>query len=107
LIAQNCERVIARIIQALTKWLMDKNSNLEELYLNECKLKANLNDFISELGTFENLHLLDISGNEMGEFGVNLLSKSLQVNRSLETLIFDKSNVSIQAYAHILDSLKR
>ena len=99
--------MIARIIQALTKWLTDKNSNLEELYLNECKLKSNLNDFVSELGTFENLLLLDISGNEVGEFGINLLSKSLQVNRTLETLIFDKSNVSIQAYSHILDSLKR
>jgi hypothetical protein len=70
-------------------------------------LKAALNDLISELGEFKHLKTLDISGNEIADFGFHLLSKSLQVNRSLETILFDKSNVSIVGYNHILDSIKR
>ena len=96
-----------RIIQTLTKWLISKDSALENLYLVDCKLKTVLNDLISELGEFKKLRLLDISGNEIGDFGFHLLSKSLQVNRSLETLFFDRSGVSLNAYSNILDALKR
>lgn len=86
---------------------MSKTTTLEHLWLVDCKLKSSLNDLISELGEFSRLRLLDITGNEIGDFGLNLLSKSLQVNRSLETLIFDRSNASLTAYAHIIDSMKR
>jgi hypothetical protein len=86
---------------------VSKDSTLQSLYLVDCRLKATLNDLISELGEFKKLKFLDISANEIGDFGFHLLSKSLQVNRSLETLIFDKSSVSISAYVHILDALKR
>lgn len=101
------KRLILRVIHSLTKWLMDRTSTLEYLWLMDCKLKSSLNDLISELGEFNRLRLLDISGNDIGDFGVNLLSKSLQVNRSLETLIFDRSNVTFSAYSHISESLKR
>jgi hypothetical protein len=97
-----------RIVQALTKWLMTKQSSLQQLWLCDCKLKSNLNDLIGEMGAFSNLLHFDISGNDIGDFGVNLLSKSLQVNRSLSYLAFDRSNAtSIQSYQHILDSLQR
>ncbi len=77
------------------------------MWLIDCKLKSNLNDLISELGICSQLRLLDITGNEIGDFGVNLLSKSIQVNRSLQTLIFDRSNITIQALNHIMDALER
>lgn len=86
---------------------MSRDSTLEYLWLIDCKLKSSLNDLITELGTFNRLRVLDITGNEIGDFGMNLLSKSLQVNRSLESLVFDKSNVSLLAYTHICESLKR
>ncbi len=73
----------------------------------DCKLKSSLNDFISEIGGFTQLRLLDITGNDIGDFGFNLLSKSLQVNRSSQTLIFDRSNVSLFGFNHIIDALKR
>lgn len=86
---------------------MSRSTTLEQLWLVDCKLKSSLNDLISELGEFSRLRLLDISGNEIGDFGLNLLSKSLQVNRSLETLVFDRSNATLAAYSHIIDSMKR
>lgn len=86
---------------------MSRSTTLEQLWLVDCKLKSSLNDLISELGEFSRLRLLDISGNEIGDFGLNLLSKSLQVNRSLETLVFDRSNATLTAYSHIIDSMKR
>lgn len=86
---------------------MSQTYGLEQLWLIDCRLKSSLNDLISEMGEFKKLRLLDISGNDLGDFGINLLSKSLQVNRSLETLIFDRSNISIASYQRIQDSLKR
>ena len=60
-------------MQSLTKWATSKNTNLQNLWLVDCKLRSNLNDFISEIGGFTQLRLLDISGNEIGDFGINLL----------------------------------
>ena len=99
-----------KIIQALTKWASsatNSKSKLQQLWLADCKLKSNLNDFISELGMFDKLTHLDISGNEIGDFGFNLLSKSLQVNRSLRSLAFDRSNITLQGLYQIVDALKR
>lgn len=94
-------------MHSLIKWLVSEANGLEQLWLIDCRLKSSLNDLISEMGEFKKLRLLDISGNDLGDFGINLLSKSLQVNRSLETLIFDRSNISIASYQRIQDSLKR
>jgi hypothetical protein len=89
------------------KLITFKYSKLESLYLTDCKLKTNLTDFINFIGACTTLKLLDISGNEVGDFGINLLAKSLQVNRSLQTLLFDRSNVSTIALHNIVDALKR
>ena len=89
------------------KLITFKYSKLESLYLTDCKLKTNLTDFINFIGACSTLKLLDISGNEVGDFGINLLAKSLQVNRSLQTLLFDRSNVSTVALHNIVDALKR
>ncbi len=94
-------------MNSLTRWAMSKTTSLQYLWLVDCKLKSSLNDFISEIGGFTQLRLLDITGNDIGDFGFNLLSKSLQVNRSLQTLIFDRSNVSLFGFNHIIDALKR
>lgn len=94
-------------MHALIKWLVSQSHGLEQLWLVDCRLKSGLNDLISEMGEFKKLKLLDISGNDLGDFGINLLSKSLQVNRSLETLMFDRSNISIATYQRIQESLKR
>lgn len=96
-----------KIIQSLTKWTLSKYSQLQNLWLVDCKFKSYLNDFINELGSFSQLRLLDITGNEIGDTGCNYLCKSLQVNRSLQSLSFDKSNVTIQAYINIIEALKR
>lgn len=89
------------------KLCASKYSKLESLWLTDCKLKTNLTDFINIIGVCMTLKLLDISGNELGDFGINLLTKQLQVNRSIETLLFDRSNVSILAFNNITEALKR
>ena len=86
-------RVINRIILSLTTWAVSKYTTLKKLWLVDCRLKSHLNDFINELGSFSHLRLLDISGNEIGDIGINYLSKSLEVNRPFQYLMFDRSNV--------------
>lgn len=92
---------------ALTTWAVAKYTTLKKLWLVDCRLKSSLNDFINELGSFSHLRLLDISGNDIGDLGINYLSKSLQVNRSLQFLMFDRSNVSVMAYTNIMEAIKR
>lgn len=101
------KRVLTRVILALTTWAAQNNTSLKKLWLVDCKLKNHLNDFINELGSFSHLRLLDISGNDVGDVGVNYLSKSIQVNRSLQFLMFDKSNVSVVAFNNIMEAIKR
>ncbi len=100
-------RYIKPIINSLVKLVSGTTSKIEGLWLVDCKLKANLVDFLNELESCSTLKLLDISGNDLGDFGINLLAKSLQVNRSIETLVFDRSGVTCIGLDHIIEAIKR
>jgi hypothetical protein len=100
------KRYLKPIVNSLIS-LITKNCKIESLWLTDCKLKTHLNELLSVLGACNTLKLLDISGNEIGDFGLNLLSKSLQVNCSIQNLSFDRSNVTYLAYNHLFDALKR
>ena len=94
-------------MNSLTKLITYKYSKLESLHLTDCKLKSNLTDFINFIGACTTLKVLDISGNDVSDFGINLLAKSLQVNRSLHTLLFDRSNITTTSLYSVVDALKR
>ncbi len=91
----------------MVKLVSGTASKIEGLWLVDCKLKGNLIDFLNEMESCSTLKVLDISGNDLGDFGINLLAKSLQVNRSIDTLLFDRSNITFSGLDHIIEAIKR
>jgi hypothetical protein len=98
---------VKRLIQSLVTLITNHESKLKSLWIADCKLRSNINELINNLDSCTTLKHLDISGNEIGDFGINLLSKSLQMNRSIETISIDKSNANLAHFSKLIDALKR
>ena len=47
------------------------------------------------------------SGNGMGDYGARMLSKALQINTKLQTVVWDKNGVSAQGFEDIADALAK
>ncbi|VDD93574.1 unnamed protein product [Enterobius vermicularis] len=98
---------LTSIVLALVKLFGDENSRLNDLILSDCRLGTHLSVLLNTLGVSSSLQYLDISGNEMGNFGARLLAKALQVNLSLRTLVVDRNQVTGDGYADIALSFCR
>ena len=48
-----------------------------------------------------------ISGNGMGDFGARMLSKALQINTKLHTVVWDRNGVTAQGFEDIADALAK
>lgn len=87
--------VINRIILDIVK-LFSGESCLEELVLSDARLGPHLSVLLNTLGTPTSLRLLDISNNDLGQFGARILSKALQLNVSLRTIIIDNNHLGLE-----------
>ncbi|KAJ1374635.1 LRR [Parelaphostrongylus tenuis] len=87
--------VINKIILDVVKLFSDESS-LEELILSDARLGPHLSVLLNTLGTPTSLHLLDISNNDLGQFGARILSKALQLNVSLRTIIIDNNHLGLE-----------
>uniref|UniRef100_A0A0K0EBP0 Carm_PH domain-containing protein n=1 Tax=Strongyloides stercoralis TaxID=6248 RepID=A0A0K0EBP0_STRER len=97
--------VLSDTFLELTKIISDDFSNLEELIISDCKLGSAINVLINNLGWSKALRTLDISNNELGQYTIRLLSKALQVNTSLRTLIIDRNQISLEGFVDIMNGL--
>ena len=79
---------------------------LEELNLSDCRLGAYLSVLINTLAATTTLKSLDISGNEMGNFGARILSKALQVNVSLRSVSIDNNHIGADGFVDLATSIK-
>jgi len=93
---------IAVVMDALVQMLQE-----DDLHLPDSRLKGDLYNLINALGSNTCLHILDISGNQIGDPGARLLAKALQINNHLRTIIYDKNNITLQGYADIIHALEK
>uniref|UniRef100_A0A0N5BWB5 Carm_PH domain-containing protein n=1 Tax=Strongyloides papillosus TaxID=174720 RepID=A0A0N5BWB5_STREA len=98
--------VLSDTLLELTRIISDDLSSLEELVMSDCKLGSAINVLINNLGWSKSLHTLDISNNELGQYTVRLLSKAIQVNTSLRTLLLDRNQISLEGFIDIMHGLK-
>uniref|UniRef100_A0A0K0D9X6 Carm_PH domain-containing protein n=1 Tax=Angiostrongylus cantonensis TaxID=6313 RepID=A0A0K0D9X6_ANGCA len=87
--------IINKIILDIVKLFSDE-SPLEELILSDARLGPHLSVLLNTLGTPTSLRLLDISNNDLGQFGARILSKALQLNVSLRTIIIDNNHLGLE-----------
>lgn len=98
---------IAVVMDALVQMLQEDDCVLQALHLPDSRLKSDLYNLINALGSNTCLHILDISGNQIGDPGARLLAKALQINNHLRTIIYDKNNITLQGYADIVHALEK
>uniref|UniRef100_A0A0N4ZU93 RNI-like protein n=1 Tax=Parastrongyloides trichosuri TaxID=131310 RepID=A0A0N4ZU93_PARTI len=103
--SKQCLNVLSDTLLELTKIISDDLSSLEELIMSDCKLGSAINVLINNLGWAKTLHTLNISNNDMGQYAIRLLSKALQVNTSLKTLIIDRNQITIEGFFDIVHGL--
>ncbi|EFO22296.2 leucine Rich Repeat family protein [Loa loa] len=107
----NCKRgtknttVVSNILLEIVKLVGEDDSKLNELSIADCRLGSHLSILLNTLGVACSLYYLDISGNEMGNFGARLLAKALQINTSLKTVLIDKNQITGDGYVDIAHSL--
>ncbi|KJH42166.1 leucine Rich repeat-containing domain protein [Dictyocaulus viviparus] len=86
--------LINKIILDIAK-LFSEESSLEELILSDARLGPHLSVLLNTLGASTSLRVLDISNNDLGQFGARILSKALQLNVSLRTIVIDSNHLGI------------
>lgn len=51
--------------------------------------------------------LIWFSGNQIGDFGARMLSKALQINSKLRSILWDKNLISVQGFEDIAQALQK
>ncbi|XP_052059897.1 F-actin-uncapping protein LRRC16A-like isoform X6 [Mytilus californianus] len=110
-IGRNFEHVkqkqLPTVLDGIVQLIQDEDCDLESLSLADSKLKHHISLVINALGSNGSLTELDISGNQMGDFGARMLSKALQINNKLKTIIWDKNGVTSQGFEDVADALEK
>ncbi|VDK72331.1 unnamed protein product [Onchocerca ochengi] len=97
--------MVSSVLLEIVKLIGEDYSRLNELSIADCRLGSHLSILLNSLGVASSLHYLDITGNEMGNFGARLLAKALQINTSLKTVLIDKNQITSDGYVDIAHSL--
>ena len=84
------------VVDSLVQMIQDEDCVLQSLIISDCKLKSDLFNMINALGSNTCLQMIDISGNMIADSGARLLAKALQINNKLQTIIYDKNNITLQ-----------
>ncbi|XP_024154124.1 F-actin-uncapping protein LRRC16A [Oryzias melastigma] len=98
---------VAQVLNNLVLMIQEEDSPLTSLSLADSKLKADISIVLNALGSNTSLTKLDISGNSMGDMGAKILSKALQINSKLRTLVWDRNNVSSQGLQDVAGALEK
>lgn len=95
------------VLERVVQLIQDEDCDLKSLSLADSKLKHHISAIINALGSNGSLTELDISGNLMGDFGARMLSKALQINNKLKTILWDKNGTTAQGFEDIADALEK
>ncbi|XP_078688036.1 F-actin-uncapping protein LRRC16A-like isoform X20 [Branchiostoma floridae x Branchiostoma belcheri] len=100
-------RHLPKVLEAVKKLIQEDNSSIDSLCLADSKLKENLIPILNVLGSNNSLTSLDISGNGMGDFGARMLSKALQINSKLRTIMLDKNGITTRGFQDLGAALEK
>nr|KAG5703423.1 hypothetical protein BaRGS_022472 [Batillaria attramentaria] len=94
------------VLEYVVQVLQEEESGLESLSLADSKLKQDTACVINALGSNTSLREIDLSGNQMGDYGARMLSKALQINTHLHTVVWDKNAITAQGFEDIAEALE-
>lgn len=103
---QHTSKNLRHVLIELVKLISDENAPLQDLDLSDCHIGVGMCVFLNALGVAPSLRRLDVSGNDMTNFGARLLAKALQVNSCLETILVDRNQFTNEGFLEIAQALK-
>ncbi|GAB1298892.1 Capping protein, Arp2/3 and myosin-I linker protein 3 [Apodemus speciosus] len=93
--AKTLEEILHKLVQLIQE---------EDCVNSRLKLRTSI--LINALGSNTCLAKVDLSGNGMEDIGAKMLSKALQINSSLRTILWDRNNTSALGFLDIARALE-
>ncbi|XP_053324263.1 capping protein, Arp2/3 and myosin-I linker protein 3 isoform X2 [Spea bombifrons] len=100
-------RVLEEILQRIVNVLQDEDCSLQSLSLADSRLKSRTCIVLNALGSNTSLQELDISGNNMSDIGAKMLGKTLQINTTLRSVLWDKNAVTASGFMDVARALEK
>ncbi|CAH2294484.1 capping, Arp2 3 and myosin-I linker 3 isoform X1 [Pelobates cultripes] len=100
-------RVLEEILQRIVNVLQDEDCSLQSLSLADSRLKSRTCIVLNALGSNTSLHELDISGNSMSDIGAKMLGKTLQINTTLRSVLWDRNAVTASGFMDVARALEK
>ncbi|EDL36298.1 mCG141016 [Mus musculus] len=99
-------RTLEEILHKLVQLIQEEDCSLQSLSVADSRLKLRTSILINALGSNTCLAKVDLSGNGMEDIGAKMLSKALQINSSLRTILWDRNNTSALGFLDIARALE-
>ncbi|XP_069817729.1 capping protein, Arp2/3 and myosin-I linker protein 3 isoform X4 [Dendropsophus ebraccatus] len=100
-------RVLEEVLQRIVNVLQDEDCCLQSLSLADSRLKSRTCIVLNALGSNTSLQELDISGNAMSDIGAKMLGKTLQINSTLRSVLWDRNAVSASGFMDVARALEK
>ncbi|XP_077325198.1 capping protein, Arp2/3 and myosin-I linker protein 3 isoform X2 [Lithobates pipiens] len=100
-------RVLEEILQRIVNVLQDEDCCLQSLSIADSRLKSRTCIVLNALGSNTSLQELDISGNGMSDIGAKMLGKTLQINSTLRSVLWDRNAVSASGFMDVARALEK
>ncbi|GMT28346.1 hypothetical protein PFISCL1PPCAC_19643, partial [Pristionchus fissidentatus] len=95
---------INRAVNELVK-LITTSTTLRELSLADAHLGSYVSLLINSLGACSTIRSLDLTANDLGNFGMRILSKALELNTSIRHLSIDNNHIGCDGLGDIAFAL--
>nr|XP_036873469.1 capping protein, Arp2/3 and myosin-I linker protein 3 isoform X2 [Manis javanica] len=99
-------KTLEEILHKLVLLIQEEDCSLQSLSVADSRLKLRTSILINALGSNTCLAKVDLSGNGMEDIGAKMLSKALQINSSLRTILWDRNNTSALGFLDIARALE-
>ncbi|XP_073488655.1 capping protein, Arp2/3 and myosin-I linker protein 3 isoform X2 [Aquarana catesbeiana] len=100
-------RVLEEVLQRIVNVLQDEDCCLQSLSIADSRLKSRTCIVLNALGSNTSLQELDISGNGMSDIGAKMLGKTLQINSTLRSVLWDRNAVSASGFMDVARALEK
>ncbi|XP_028934274.1 capping protein, Arp2/3 and myosin-I linker protein 3 [Ornithorhynchus anatinus] len=99
-------KTLEEILHKLVQLIQEEDCSLQSLSVADSRLKLRTSILVNALGSNTCLAKVDLSGNGMEDIGAKMLSKALQINSSLRTILWDRNNTSALGFLDIARALE-
>ncbi|XP_045440730.1 capping protein, Arp2/3 and myosin-I linker protein 3 isoform X2 [Pipistrellus kuhlii] len=99
-------KTLEEILHKLVQMIQEEDCSLQSLSVADSRLKLRTSILINALGSNTCLAKVDLSGNGMEDIGAKMLSKALQINSSLRTILWDRNNTSALGFLDVARALE-